>query len=57
MEKLEYDSSFQSAACPSPPDTITVQFSTSLLLEVGMPTLVGGSKAEDTDFLMVTISK
>ena len=57
--KLSYDASRLEGVATeeTPPDTITVQFSTSLLLELGMPTLVGGSTAEETDFLMVTISK
>jgi hypothetical protein len=58
--KLSYDASRMEGVGTeeSPPDTITVQFSTSLLLELGMPTLVGGSTAEESHcFLMVTISK
>lgn len=40
----------------SPPDTVTVQFNTTLLIEPGKPTLVGGTSAEATHLLLVSIS-
>ncbi len=39
------------------PDTVTVTFNSTLLLDIGKATLVGGMASDTTDFLMVTISK
>ncbi len=39
------------------PDTITVTFNSTLLLDFGKATLVGGITSDTNDFLMVTISK
>lgn len=39
------------------PDTVTVTFNSTLLLEIGKATLVGGMASDTNDFLMVTISK
>lgn len=39
------------------PDTRMVQFNTTLLIEPGKPTLVGGSSAENSSYLLVSIGK
>ncbi len=39
------------------PEVVNVQFNTTLLLDVGKATLVGGLSAESNDFLMVKINK
>lgn len=39
------------------PEVVNIQFNTTLLLEIGKATLVGGIAAEANDFLMVTINK
>ncbi len=39
------------------PDTVTVTFNSTLLLDFGKATLVGGITSDTNDFLMVTISK
>ncbi len=39
------------------PDTVTVTFNSTLLLDIGKATLVGGMTSDTNDFLMVTISK
>ncbi len=39
------------------PEVVNVQFNTTLLLELGKATLVGGISSETNDFLMVTINK
>lgn len=39
------------------PEIVNVQFNTTLLLEIGKATLVGGTSSETNDFLMVTINK
>ena len=39
------------------PDTVTVTFNSTLLLDIGKATLVGGITSDTNDFLMVTISK
>jgi hypothetical protein len=41
----------------SPPDTTTFQIDTTLLLEAGKPTLVGGSSASPTSYLMVSVEQ
>jgi type II secretory pathway component GspD/PulD (secretin) len=41
----------------SPPDTTTFQIDTTLLLEAGKPTLVGGSSASATSYLMVSVDQ
>lgn len=55
--KLAYEASrFEGAGQEdSPPDTVTVQFNTTLLIETGKPTLVGGTSADATTFLLVSI--
>ncbi len=39
------------------PEVVNVQFNTTMLLEIGKATLVGGISADTNDFLMVTLSK
>ena len=39
------------------PDIVTVQLNSTLLLEIGKATLVGGFASDENDFLMVTIRK
>jgi hypothetical protein len=39
------------------PDMTVVQINTTLLLEPGKPTLVGGTSAESTNFLLVTVAE
>ena len=39
------------------PDIVTVNLNTTLLLEIGKATLVGGFVSDENDFLMVTIKK
>jgi hypothetical protein len=39
------------------PDVVTVQLNSTLLLEIGKVTLVGGFASEENDFLIVTIRK
>ena len=39
------------------PEVVNIQFNTTLLLDIGKATLVGGIAAEANDFLMVTINK
>ena len=40
-----------------PPDTVTVQFQTTLLIEPGTPTLIGSSSSDKTTVLLVSIEK
>jgi hypothetical protein len=55
--KLSYEASRLATAGPEdrPPDNSTVQFNTTLLIEPGKPTLVAGTSAETTTFLVVSI--
>lgn len=39
------------------PDIVTVNLNSTLLLEIGKATLVGGFASDENDFLMVTITK
>lgn len=41
----------------SPPDTSTVQFDTTLLLEPGTPTLVGGTSSKTGSYLLVSVAE
>jgi hypothetical protein len=57
--KLSYTSSrFEGEGTDeSPPDTTTFQIDATLLLEAGKPTLVGGSSASPTSYLMVSVEQ
>ena len=57
--KLSYEASrFEGEAEEdSPPDTVKLQFNTTLLIEPGKPTLVGGSSADGSHLLMVSIGE
>lgn len=39
------------------PDIVTVTIKSTLLLEIGKATLVGGTTSDTNDFLMVTVIK
>ena len=57
--KLHYEASrFDGAGTEdSPPDTLTTRFNTTLLVEPGTPTLVGGTTAGATSLLFVSIAE
>ncbi|TVS09394.1 MAG: hypothetical protein EA424_27235 [Planctomycetaceae bacterium] len=57
--RLSYSSSrFEGTGTDeSPPDIVTFQSDATLLLEAGKPTLVGGSSASETSYLMVSVDQ
>jgi hypothetical protein len=60
--KLSYEVSRLEAPAPDSaeddaPDVNVIQFNTTLLVEPGKPTLVGGTSAEPTDFLVVSVTE
>lgn len=57
--QLSYEASHlgESDADDRPPETSTIQYNTTLLLQPGAPALVGGSSAGPSSFLLVTLSE
>jgi hypothetical protein len=60
--KLTYEVSRLEGRAPDDPeadspDVIVIQFNTTLLVEPGKPTLVGGTSAEPTNFLLVSVEE
>jgi hypothetical protein len=60
--KLSYEVSRLEAQAPDDleadsPDVIVIQFDTALLIEPGKPTLVGGTSAEPSNFLLVSVEE
>jgi type II secretory pathway component GspD/PulD (secretin) len=60
--KLSYEVSRLEGGSPDgpeadAPDMSVIQFNTTLLLEPGKPTLVGGTSAESTNFLLVSVAE
>jgi hypothetical protein len=59
--KLSYEVSRLEGGAPDnpeeAPDMIVTQFNTTLLIEPGKPTLVGGTSAEPTNFLLVSVTE
>jgi len=41
----------------APPDTIVTEISTTLLLEIGKPTLIGGVSASDSSYIVLTVTR
>jgi hypothetical protein len=57
--KLSYEVSRFEGELPEdrPPHTVTKQFNTTLLIEAGKPTLVAGTSADATSYLIVSIEE
>ncbi len=57
--KLNYSSSRfdEKGTDESPPDMVTVQYDATLLIDVGRTTLVGGSSAAPTSYLILSVDR